>query len=63
MEGTRDYICLLLGSQLDEVYSVSGNADGKLRILLGILLSVKKGLSVQNVYVQVMAALSSVTIQ
>jgi hypothetical protein len=63
VEGTRDNICLLLGSQLDEVDCISGYADGELRIVLRMLLSVQKGISVQNVYVKMMAALGCVTIK
>ena len=63
MEGTGDNVCLLLGSQLDEVNCISGYADGELRIILGMSLCIQKGVSVQNVDVQMMTALGCVTIQ
>lgn len=41
MESTRNNISLLFGSQLDEVHCVPGHTDGKLRIILGMLLSIQ----------------------
>jgi hypothetical protein len=63
VEGSGDNVCLLLGSKLDEVYCVSGNADGELRIVLGMLLSIEKSVSVENVNVKMVATLGSITIK
>ena len=57
VESSGDNIILLLGSQLDEVYRITGYADCQLRVFLRMLLSVQQHISVQNVYVQMMAAL------
>lgn len=45
VEGTGDNVLLLLGSKLDEVYCVSGHADGQLGIVLRMLLSISKHIS------------------
>ena len=51
MEGSCNNVVLLLFCKLDEVYGITGNADCKLRILLGVLLSVKKSVAVKYVNV------------
>ena len=63
MEGTRDNISLLLGSELYEVNGIAGNPDGKLRIILGMLLCIEKSISVKNGNVKMVSALGSVTIE
>ena len=63
MESTGNDVSLLLGSELDEVNGISGHADGQLRIVLGMLLSVQEHISVQHVYVEVMAALCSIAVK
>ena len=63
MECTGNNVSLLLGSELDEVNRISGHADGQLGIILGMLLSVQQHISVQYVYVQVMAALCCVAVK
>ena len=45
VEGTGDNILLLLGSKLDEVYCITGHADGQLRIVLRMFLSIPKHIS------------------
>ncbi len=57
MECTGDNVSLLLGCKFDKVYSVAGNSDGKLRIILGMLLSIKQCVSVKYIYIKMMAAL------
>ena len=63
VEGSGDNVSLLLGSKLNEVYCVSGNTDGELRIVLGMLLCIEKSISVENVNVKMVSALGSVTIE
>ena len=63
VERTGDNVCLLLRCKLDEVYCVTGNTDRQLRIVLGMLLSVQKSISVEYVDVEVMTALGCVVIQ
>ena len=41
MEGTGNNVSLLLGSELDKVHCISGYTDRKLRIVLGMLLSIQ----------------------
>ena len=62
VESTGDNVCLLFRGQLDEVYSIAGYADGKLRIVLRMLLGVQQSISVQNVYIKVMTALCSIAV-
>jgi len=57
MEGTRDNISLLLGSELYEVNGIAGNPDGKLRIILGMLLCIYQDISVKYVNIEMMSAL------
>ena len=63
MERTADNVGLLLRSELDEVHCVAAHADRQLRIILGMSLRIQKGVTVQNVNVQVMSALYCITIQ
>ena len=63
MEGSGDNLILLLLGELDEVYSISGNTDSELRIFFGMSLSVKKRLTGENVYVEVMATLLYIAVK
>jgi hypothetical protein len=63
VESTRDNVCLLLGSKLNEVYCISGYADSELGIILGMLLSIEKSFSVENVYIKMVTTLGSITIE
>ena len=42
VEGTRNDLVLLLLGERVEVHGIAGNADGQLRVLLGVSLSVKQ---------------------
>ena len=63
VERTGDNVRLLLWCEFDEVYSVAGYTDRQLRIVLRMLLCVQKGISVEYVYVEVMAAFCCIAIQ
>lgn len=63
MESTADYIGLLLGRKLDEVYGIAAHADGQLGIVLRMLLCVQQSVSVEYVYIQMMAALGCISVQ
>ena len=63
MEGTRNYLILLLLRELHEVYRITGNAYGQLRIQLGMLLGIEKRLTVKHVDVQMLAVLLHVAIE
>lgn len=63
VEGSADDVILLLGCQLDEVYGIAGNADGQLGVIFGMFLSIQQGVTVQNVDIEVMAALGSIAVQ
>ena len=63
MESAGDNIILLFLGQLDEVYSVSADTDGQLRILFRMLLSVQQSFTIQYVYVQVVTAFFSIAVQ
>ena len=55
MESPADDIQLLLPGQLDEIHRVAGYPDSKLGIKLRMLHSVKQNISIQNIYVDVVA--------
>ena len=55
MEGAGDYLALLLRSELDEVHGVTGHADGKLRVLLGVYHGVLQRCALKHVDVDVVA--------
>lgn len=63
MESTADDIGLLLGRKLDEVYGVAAYTDGQLGIILGMLLCVQQSVSVEYVYIQMMAAFGGISVQ
>ena len=63
MESPADDIQLLLPGQLDEIHRVAGYPDSKLGIKLRMLHSVKQNISIQNIYVDVVAALLEIAIQ
>jgi len=62
VEGTRNNVVLLLFSKGVELNSITRNANGKLRILLWVCLSVKKSVLSKNVNVKVMTALLGIAI-
>lgn len=63
MECSGDNVILLFLGQLNEVYSITGNTDSQLRIVLGVLLSVQKSILSEHVYVEVMTALCGIAIE
>ena len=63
MEGSGDNVVLLLLGELDEVYGIAGNPDCELRIVLGMLLSIEKCLTVEDIDVEVMTALYGITVE
>lgn len=63
MERTGNYISLLLGSKLNEVYCIARNTDSKLRIILGMLLRIQKSISVKYVYVKMETAFFNISIE
>ena len=63
MEGSCDNVILLLLGELDEVNRITGNSDGELRIVLGMLLCIEKCLTVEYINVEVMTALYGIAIE
>jgi hypothetical protein len=63
VECTGDYLVLLFLIELNKVYGIAGNTYGKLRILLGMLLSINKCVPVKYVYIKVMATLFSIAVK
>ena len=63
VECSCDNVVLLLLGKLDEVYSVSGYTDSKLRIVLGMLLSIEKCISCEHVNVEVVTSLDCITVK
>ena len=63
VEGSVDNVSLLLGSQFNEVDSISADTDGKLGIFLGMFLGIQKGISVEYIYIQMMSALLCISVQ
>ena len=55
-----DDVELLLARQLDEVHRVAGDADGQLRVELGVVHGVQQRLAIEDVDVDVVAALQEV---
>jgi hypothetical protein len=62
VEGTRNNVVLLLFGKGVELNSVTRNANGQLRILLWVCLSIKKSVLSKNVNVEVMTALLGIAI-
>src|SRR4051812_23690856 len=63
MEGAVDDIELLLTRELDEVHRVAGHPDGELRVQLRVVHGMQQGLAVEDVDVDVVAALGEVAVQ
>jgi hypothetical protein len=63
MEGSGNNLVLLSLGKLYEVYCISRNSYGKLRIKLRVLLRIEKKLSVKYVYVKVEAALLCISVK
>ena len=59
INGTAQYIQLLLACQLNKVNGIAADADGKLRILLGVLHSINQKFAVKHVHIQVLATIRS----
>ena len=59
VDGARKNIQLLLSRQLHEVYRITGNTDGQLRILFGIFHCIFQQRSVEYVDIQVLSAFRS----
>ena len=57
VDGAAQHVELLLTCQLDEVHSVTRHTDSELRILLGVLHSILKQLTVEHVHVEVMTTI------
>ena len=62
VETAADNFQLVFAAQFHEVYGISGNADGKLRIFLRMFHGVFQHFTVQYVHVQVVSAFGEVTI-
>ena len=62
MEATRNNLQLMLAAQFNEVDSISGNTNRKLRIFFRMLHSIFQHLTVQHIYVQVMSTLDKLAI-
>ena len=62
MEGAGDDVVLLLLGEGVELHRVAGDADGQLRVLLGVSLGVKQGLLGEDVDVEVVATLLDVAV-
>ena len=63
MEGPAYDLTLLLTGELIEVYGVARYTYRKIRICLGIFVSLHKHLSVENVYVDVVCLLSKISVK
>ena len=50
---------MLFASELDEVHSVTRNADGELRILLGMLHCIIEKIAVKYIHVEVLTTVGS----
>ena len=59
-DGTRDHVELLFARELDEVHSVTRNADGELRVLLGVFHCIVEEIAVEDVHVEVLTTRSGV---
>ena len=55
VDGTREHVELLLACELHEVHSVTADADGELRVLLGMIHGVEQELTVEHVDVDGLA--------
>ena len=53
VEGTGNYLVLLLLGKLNKVYRIAAYSYGKLGVFFGVSLSVKEGFLGKNVNVQV----------
>ena len=60
MNSSRNNVVLLFFGKLDEVYRITGNTNGKLRIFFRMRLRVQKGFTVEYVYVKVIATVANV---
>ena len=58
-EGARDHVLLLLAGQRVKAHRIARDADGELRIFLGMLHGIQQGLAVEHVDVQILTALVS----
>ena len=60
VEGAADYFELVLTAELDEVDSITTDADGQLRILFGMLHSIFQHFAVEHVHVEVVCTFGEV---
>ena len=63
VNGSGNNVVLLFFREFDEVYSITGNTNGKLRILFRVSLRVQKGFAIKYVYVEVVATVTNVAVQ
>lgn len=63
VECPADYICLLLGSQLDEINGITADTDCKLGIILRMFLRIQKHISVEDVDIQMVSSFFCISIQ
>ena len=62
VNGSGNNVVLLFLRKFNEVYSITRNANGKLRIFFRMSLRVQKRFTVENVNVKVVAAVADVTV-
>jgi hypothetical protein len=62
VNGSGNNVVLLFLRKLNEVYSVTGYAYGELRIFLRVRLRVKKRITIEYVYVKMVAAVANVAV-
>ena len=62
MEATADNFQLVFAAQLHEVYGITGNADGELRIFFRMLNGIFQHFTVQYVHIEVVRAFGEVTV-
>lgn len=63
MEGAANDLHLLLAGQAHEVDGVARDANGQLRVLLGVLHGILQSFPREHVHVEVVGALGEVTVQ
>ena len=63
MECSGDNLFLLLTGELIEVNCITGNTDGEVRIILGILICLDESFAVENVDIDMMCLLCEVAVK
>ena len=63
MAGSGDNVKLLFAGKVDEFNGIAGYPHGKLRILLRMSLRVQESFPGKYIYIQMVSALFSITVQ